>query len=502
MKQFSFLMLLLLVISSCGNKTKEEHEHDHPHEAGGLESLAFTLYSDKTELFVEFKPLVVGTASKFAAHFTVLGENFTSLDAGKVTLSLIVGEDGIRTVADSSSSPGIFRLALSPKKTGVGKLIFDIETKDYTDRIIIENVMVYADEKEAMENLPKEEGGDNITYLKEQAWKVEFANMPVVRSTFNAIIKTNGQLLPAAGDETIVTANTSGIVFYSGGNLAIGSEVNPGAKMFTISGSDLTQGNADTQFKQVKVKFDKAKKDFERAEDLVKDKIISEKEFLQSKADFESTQAEYLSISKNYSSSGQSISSASGGFIKNILVTEGQFVESGAPLAIISKNERLLLQANVSQKYFGKLSSISSANFKSIEQNTIYSTEDLNGRLISFGKSASTNSPFIPITFEIDNSGNLIPGSVMEVYLKSTSIPNALLAPVSSLIEEQGVFYVYVQTGGESFQKREVKIGESDGKNVQLLSGVSEGERVVTKGTYQIKLSTAAGTLPAHGHEH
>ena len=59
-----------------------------------------------------------------------------------------------------------------------------------------------------------------------------------------------------------------------------------------------------------------------------------------------------------------------------------------------------------------------------------------------------------------------------------------------------------MQTGGESFQKREIKIGASDGMNVQLLSGVEEGERVVTKGAYQIKLSTASGTLPAHGHEH
>jgi membrane fusion protein, heavy metal efflux system len=37
---------------------------------------------------------------------------------------------------------------------------------------------------------------------------------------------------------------------------------------------------------------------------------------------------------------------------------------------------------------------------------------------------------------------------------------------------------------------------------VQVLSGVTEGERVVTKGGYQIKLSQASGTLPAHGHEH
>jgi membrane fusion protein, heavy metal efflux system len=126
----------------------------------------------------------------------------------------------------------------------------------------------------------------------------------------------------------------------------------------------------------------------------------------------------------------------------------------------------------------------------------------LNGKIVSYGKSTSANSAFLPITFEIDNIGNLIAGSVAEVFLKSSTIPNALTIPVSALMEEQGSFYVYVQLGGESFQKREIKIGASDGENVQVISGVSEGERVVTKGAYQIKLSSASGELPAHGHEH
>ncbi|HRG69584.1 MAG TPA: hypothetical protein PLS73_12110 [Saprospiraceae bacterium] len=75
-----------------------------------------------------------------------------------------------------------------------------------------------------------------------------------------------------------------------------------------------------------------------------------------------------------------------------------------------------------------------------------------------------------------------------------------MVIPRTALIEEQGSYFVYVQTSGERFQKREVTIGASDGLVVQLLSGIAEGERVVTKGAYQIKLSTASGTLPAHGH--
>ncbi len=494
------MAVIAMLCIGCADKKAKEHGHEHA--ADGLEPLAFTLYTDKTEIFVEFKPLVVGSKSSFAAHFTILGETFLPLLEGKVTVKLIVGENGIQNRADTASSPGIFRLALVPKKAGVGKLIFNIETKDYTDQIVIENITVYPDEHTALSKQAEAASSDEITYLKEQAWKVEFANAPVAKVAFSDIIKTNGQILSALGDEVMVTANASGIVHFSGNKSIVGSEVYNGANLFSISGGNLAENNLDANYKEAKANYDKSKADFERASELIKDNIISQKEFLQSKVTYENTQIIFNTKAKNYSSNGQSIYSPINGFIKNIFVSEGQYVEAGTPLVIISQNKKLVLQANVSQRYFSKLPSIASANFQTVGNEKVMNTQELNGKIISYGKSASANSPFIPLTFEIDNIGNIIPGSVAEVYLKTSNIPNALVVPISSLLEEQGSFYVYVQSSGESFQKREVKLGASDGINVQLLSGVTEGERVVTKGAYQIKLSTASGALPAHGHEH
>ncbi len=483
----------------CNNNS---HENAHEQGTKGLDPLSFTIYSDKTELFVEFKPLVLNSISNFTAHITVLGENFYPLKEGEITVSLILNNKGIKNTVNKPSSPGIFRLSLSPTTAGKGKLIFDIKTPNFTDRVSIENVMVFTDEKSALVAQTKEETADDIPYLKEQAWKVEFANTPLEKKTFNEVIKTSGEILAAPGDEMIVTAKASGIVLFSGNNTIIGSEVMAGTNLFTVTGGDLAQGNIDAKYKEAKINFEKAKADYERAKELVEDKIVSEKDFLNIKLNFDQAQTVFNTISKNYSAGGQLISSPINGFVKNILVNEGQFVEAGTPLATLSKNKKLILQSNISQKYFEKLPSIHSANFKLPGNEAIYSTQELNGKVITYGKSASANSPFIPITFEIENTGSLIPGSVVEVYLKSLPIPNALVIPISALIEEQGNFFVYVQTAGESFQKREVKIGASDGLNVQVLSGVDEGERIVTKGAYQIKLSTASGTLPAHGHEH
>lgn len=488
-------MFFTLLLAACKNEnTLQETE---------FEPVVHTLYTDSAELFVEYKPFIVGETSKFAAHFTVLGEHFTALTEAKITVSLIVGDKGLRSSIDSCSSPGIFRLALEPKMAGNGTLIFEVVTKTFTEKFVINNVTIYPDVKTAKEKYVHVEGKGDVSYLKEQAWKVEFANVLAKRQNFSDVIKTSGQLLSAPGDEMVVVAKASGIILFTNTSFFEGSTVLNGQSLFTVSGEDMNEMNLDANYKEAKANYAKAKTDYERASELVKDKLITTKEYLNAKQTFDNAENLLNTLSRNYSAKGKSSTSPMDGFVKNILVKEGQFVEAGQSIATVSKNKRLILQAMVSQAYFNRLSAISSANFTAgANSKVIYSTTTMNGSKPTFGKSAMQNSPFIPVTFEIDNTGSIIPGSVVEVFLKSDPLLDVLVIPVSSLIEEQGIFYVYVQLGGESFEKREVQLGVNDGINVQILKGIEEGERVVSKGAYQIKLATASGALPAHGHEH
>lgn len=494
-RKITALLLLFLFVTGCKDNDGGKAESSE------MESLAYTLYTDKIELFVEFKPLVIGETTKFAAHFTTLGDTFKSLDEGRITVSLIVGGKGIRNTVKSASSPGIFRLALKPETTGKGKLVFDIQTRYGNDRIEIPNVEVFANEEVAKKAARPKAPSGGISYLKEQAWKVEFANVPAQRKTFHEIIRTNGQLLSALGDEMVITAKADGIVRFTGNNATNGKPVSEGTALFTISGSNLAKGNIDSQVRESRMSYLKLKADYERAQELAKDQIISQKEFQTTKLMYENARNDFNTISKNFTANGQRIIAPMSGFVKTVTVSDGQFVQAGTPLATVTKNKKLLLQANVSQRYFGKLPTITSANF-SIPNGSTYDTQKLNGKVVSYGKSASVDSPFLPITFEIDNTQGIVSGSGVEVFLKSTAKPNALIIPMTAIQEEQGVFYVYIQTAGETFDKREVTLGANDGNEVEILSGIKDGERVVTKGGYQIKLSVASGALPAHGHEH
>jgi len=508
MKKIFIGLLATMLVVACrphSHDAEGGHTHNpdgsHPVAESELEALAFTLYSAKTELFVEFKPLVVGQESRFAAHFTALGESFTAVGEGSVTLTLTGAAGNQSITANEPQVPGIFRLRITPEKPGLYKLVFDIKTPAYTDQVVLDSVTVFPDEKTALAQQESENGGGNdISYLKEQAWKIDFANQPVQRAAFAGVVKTSGVVVTAPGDEETVSAKTAGIVRINQAGLFEGAPVGAGQALFTVSSQGLTDRNTPLQIQEAQSNVARAKADFERSQKLYNDRLLVEKDFLQAKNIYENTQMLLATLTANYGQGGQSIRTRQSGFVKSLLVTDGQFVETGAPLVIISKNKKLVIKAEVSQTAFSKIGGIASANFRTAN-GRVYSLAELNGRLVSIGKSAE-NTMFIPVYFEVDNREGIVPGAFIEVFLKTTTQTAALTVPASAVMEEQGSYFCYVQTEGESFQKRELRIGGTDGQNVQVLSGVTEGERVVTKGAYNIKLSTAAGTLPAHGHEH
>ncbi len=497
----SFVIVVGL-LASCNNVEHGHLHEDETHTGVTPEPLAYTLYTDKSELFVEFKPLIVGEVSKFAAHFTQLGKNFKAVTEGSVTVSLIGNNKQLTDKAEKPSSPGIFRLSLNPENPGTYQLVFDIQTKGFSDKITIENIKVYPDTKTALVNQQEQTIGEEIVYLKEQAWKIDFANMEVKRQPFTEIIKTTGRILPTYGDEVIITAKSSGIITFGNNKKLIGSPVDSGETLFIIAGTGLTEGNLDTKYKEAKNNYEKNKIDFERAKELMDDNVISQKSFQETQLRYKNAQSAFNTIEKNYTAGGHKIISPIQGYIKNVMVGEGEYVAIGQSLAKVSQNRKLILTADVPQKHFSKLNSVSSANFITSYGSKTYSTDSLNGKLVSYGKITNNNAYSIPVNFEFDNNGEFIPGSFVEIFLKTNVIKDTLVIPYSALLEEQGNHFAYVQTSGEGFQKRELKLGANNGLYVQVLSGIKEGERVVIKGGYQIKLATMSGKMPAHGHEH
>ena len=339
---------------------------------------------------------------------------------------------------------------------------------------------------------------DEIILAPHKAKAAGVASEVIQPKAFRQVIKASGEVQAAQGAESTIVANVSGIVSFQRA-VTGGMQVGKGATLMTVSADKLQDGDPA---QRARIAYEAAKADFDRAGRLVESQIVSQKEFNAIKERYENAKLAYEALAKNQTQKGVAVTSPMGGYIKNLLVNEGDYVSVGQPLATVTQNNRLFLRADVSERYYKYLNNISSANFKTPYDNHVYELEALNGKLLSYGKSADAGSFYVPVTFSFDNKGDIIPGSFVEIYLLSKQMDDAIVLPVEALTEEQGLYFIYIQKCEESYKKQEVKLGAGNGKEVQILSGVHPGDKVVVKGAYHVKLASASNALPAHSHEH
>ena len=109
----------------------------------------------------------------------------------------------------------------------------------------------------------------------------------------------------------------------------------------------------------------------------------------------------------------------------------------------------------------------------------------------------------LAVQMEVQNpGGQLLVGQAGTAILYTGAQQRLPTVPKAAVLMEAGRPYVFVQVGGERFARRFVEIASRDGDVVGLKGGVKPGERVVTRGAYEVQLASAAKGLPAEGHVH
>ncbi len=495
--------MICLAIAAFSCNGREEHAEEgsgHVHDT----KLQLTGYSQKFEVYIEAEPMAAGTESHVLAHITQL-DNFKPLDSGTVAVSFFVDDKLVAEIQPEAASAGIYGFELSPEAEGAAKLVFSIKTAAGSDEIAIDSITVY-DDKHTAEHIAEEEAiADDfaVTLLKEQSWKLDFATDYPKVIPFGQVIKTTAKVEAASGNETVITARTGGILRFATNDITIGKSVSKNEKLFIIASSGFADNNMNLRFSEAQVNYEQAKVNYDRTKALAHDKIITEKEMLESESAYKNAEAVYKNLKKNFSAGGQTVISPMSGFIKQLYLNNGQYVDAGQPIAIVSQNKNLFITANVQPKYFHTLSNIETANIRMLNDTEIHSLEELNGKLVSYSRAAEETSYLIPITFQIDNCGHFISGAFADIYIKILSDKAAITVPNSALMEEMGNYFVFVQLTPELFEKRTVKTGTTDGKYTEILSGIAEHDRVVTKGAIAVKLIETSGAVDPHaGHAH
>lgn len=344
---------------------------------------------------------------------------------------------------------------------------------------------------------------NTVAFSHEQMEKVDFEVMKVENKAICQIIKTTARVLPSQNDVRIITAATDGIIEFAKDNLVEGLDLQNGMTILTINNGKMAQGNLSVLQEEITADYNRAKANYERKKSLFADRLVTENDLQEAEAEYFKAKKAYDNMQENFADGRQVVKSPVSGYVKDIFVENGSYVTAGQELMTICRAGRLYLKADLQPKYFPVLKNVVSANFKSLNNNKVYSLEDLNGRLLSYGKTTSFDNPLIPVTFEIDDNDELVSGSFVELYIMTKDENEGIMIPNSSLIEEMGSYFVFVQVRHELFEKRAVTVGISDGFNTQIVRGLEPNEIIVSKGAIYIKLAQGSGKLDPHaGHVH
>lgn len=512
-KYIGLLLLGSLSLSCVHNHDQEGHDdhghdhsgHDHGADAHAHEEeqvLKYNRFSANTELYLEFKPLVKDKKRSILIHANDL-TLFNAIKVGKLKLALLEQGTIIASTLANKSADGVFKAQLTAPKAGHFDLRFIYEKADVRDTIWLKDLQVLKSSKDQLKD-PKTDPEGEITYLKEQAWASEFATAAASRRKVGQIIHASGQFHPSISNYASIVAKCDGVVYFRKPHLCIGSTLRAGELIFEVKGGGIVEDELGMQYQQAQSTFEQAKSNYERQEALLAEKIIGEKQMEQARKAFELAEASLQRLEKLYSKGAkrQFSTAPAAGYLADLLVTEGQFVKAGQPLAKLLRSTELHIEIELAPKYGNLLPKIEQATFINPYTDEAVDLQEMNGHLLSYDRVPKEDSHYWTIYFEVENHPKLPAGGLVEAYLQTKEEEEILAIPKSALLEEMGNYIAFVQRSGEAFEKRVLEIGRTDGRYVEVLRGLEEGERVVSKGPLRIKQASMALEEMPHGHAH
>jgi RND family efflux transporter MFP subunit len=516
MRRSQAALVVVLLVTACCTGGKDEHGH-------GAEARveSFTHFGNATELFVEFEPLVAGRETKMAAHLTRLSD-WKPLAEGKVMVTLSDGAKEERFEVGAPSTPGIFRPAPKPAAAGKRRLAIAVTTPSGTDVHDLGEVVVHASpEAAAKAAAPEPERGGQIAFLMEQQWRTDFGTAAAEERPLRPSVVANGALRPRSdGDAHLVAPVTGRLVSLGQTFPHVGMAVKKDQVLATIAprlGTEADPATLESAASQAKVRLELARKERERLEGLFAQQAVSERRVAEARS-AESLAKEEATAAARRLAQYQGTQRASGegatgkvelrspvtGVVASVSTAPGAFVEEGKELFHVVDPDRLWLEVQVPEADIGRIGKPSGAWFEVQGFDRPFTVDPkTGGKVVAFGGVVDAHSRTTPLIFEVGNPGRALRvGMFAKVHVLSGQEMKGLAIPASAVVDDGKQEVAFALVSGEAFERRPLKLGVRDGEWVQVLDGLSPGDRVVTRGAWQVRLAAAGGAIPASGHVH
>lgn len=164
-------------------------------------------------------------------------------------------------------------------------------------------------------------------------------------------------------------------------------------------------------------------------------------------------------------------------------VSIGSLVDQGTVITTLDDTHIIKVDFDLPEIYLSRLE----PGLRVLAHSAAYPDHDFVGAVSSVDTRVDPVSRTVRVRSEMPNTGgHLRPGMFLTVNLLNDSI-EALVIPERALIPERSVQYVYVVGDNQLVEKRVVKIGRRRPGEVEIISGLSAGERVIVDGTQKAR---------------
>jgi membrane fusion protein, heavy metal efflux system len=529
----SILLLVVALPAGCRPGGERPHSHadgtEHRHPQDGAQQAAerpvhsVTVYEAGLELFLEYPALVVGMESPLLAHFTDTRniEGFAPIREGRVVATLEYdGGAADAFAADTPRREGIFQPVVKPTAVGTATLTLKLEGEQVNGIVHAGPVTIHADLAAAMTAPPPDGASEAIAFLKEAQWKTQYATASAHPRVLQGGIAANGELLPVAGQAAELAAPVAGRIVAGESVPYIGQAVKRGELLVSImptgAASAMDPASLELEKSRADSELGLAEREVQRVEELFAARAIPQKHVEAAHAALAVARARVAAATRQLAlyqaarggggrAGGTSfeLRSPIDGVVSFARVTRGAVVQAGDRVVSVVNADKLWLEVKVYETDIARASTAPGAVFRVVGFDREFKVDEENGRRVAVGAVVDRATRTVPVVFELTNPGGVLkPGMFAKVTLLTGETVQGVAVPEQAIVDESGQPTVFVLASGESFLKRRVKLGVRSGGYVQILEGVADGERVVSRGAYEVKLATAAGAMPEHGHQH
>lgn len=167
------------------------------------------------------------------------------------------------------------------------------------------------------------------------------------------------------------------------------------------------------------------------------------------------------------------------GVIIDKKIEQGEMVNPSSSLFVIADVNNIVVESYVSENYINKMGVGTQVSVIV----PAVGEEALTGTVSLINPSATQQKSGYQVQIKIDNSEQKVkPGMYAKVGFAVDARSGIKLLDIDTVITDNEESYVYVLNGDNTVSKRNVEVGMKGKDQLEIISGLSDGEKVVTKG--------------------